>query len=146
MTRLHSLYHSLLPLYSFYSFCPVFIGICAKITPAKINTQPKISRVLNACPKSTQPANTENTDSKLISNDAMVGLKSFCPTICKVYPKPQDNTPAYNSGIHAYRIFPMSGVSVKNMQIPERIPQTKNCIQDNLTPSTIGAKWFTVQI
>ena len=45
-------------------------------------------------PKSSQPASTEMLDSRLKIKEALAGSTPFCPTICKVYPTPQDITPA----------------------------------------------------
>ena len=40
--------------------------------------------ILCSVPRITQPASTENTDSRLNSRDATVGSVFFCATICKV--------------------------------------------------------------
>ena len=69
-------------------------GSCARITAANTRAHPKSSLGDKVSPRITQPASTENTDSRLNSRDATVGSVFFCATICKVYPTPQDMIPA----------------------------------------------------
>ena len=59
-------------------------GSCARIIAANISTHPNNSLELSFCPRITQPASTDTTDSKLRIRDAIVGSISFCPTICSV--------------------------------------------------------------
>ena len=87
-----------------------------------------------------QPASTEKQDSRLKISDATAGFTFFCPSICNVYATPQDNTPAYRSGIHAAATATSLGVSSTNINGNDRIPLTKNWMQDIFTPSTFGEK------
>ena len=60
------------------------------------------------------------------------------------------NATGHNSGIEnrnfAAKIPARSGLSKISAGIPERIPQTRNWIQDIFTPSTSGEKWSIVRI
>ena len=76
-----------------------------------------------------QPDRTAKTDSKLISNVALVGSVFFCATICKVYAMPLDKTPAYKISHLACHITVKSGFSKINAKISEIIPTPKNCKQ-----------------
>jgi hypothetical protein len=50
----------------------------------KTNAQPISSFGDKFSPKTIQPLNAANTDSKLIISVALVGSADFCATICKV--------------------------------------------------------------
>ena len=62
----------------------ILSGSCARITDANTRAHPKSSLGDKVSPRITQPASTENTDSRLNSRDATVGSVFFCATICKV--------------------------------------------------------------
>ena len=94
----------------------------------------------NSCPNISHPAITEMVDSKLKIRDATVGFIPFWPTICNVYPTPDDNAPAYKIGIHACKIESISGVSNRNIPIDDNTAQVKNWIHDIFTPLQVGAK------
>ena len=72
----------------------LFPGSCARITAQKIRKQPAFSLPVKVCCNISQPASAEKTDSRLKIREAIVGLKSFCPKICKVYATPLARTPA----------------------------------------------------
>ena len=52
------------------------------------------SHTFSTSPSTTQPDSTANTDSKLISREAVEGSTCFCPTICKVNAIPLERIPA----------------------------------------------------
>ena len=122
----------------FYLYAFSFCGSWARIMAANMITQPVISLPLKCCPRITQPARTEIQDSRLRIRDATVGFIFFCPMICKVYATPQDITPAYRIGCQAVSIADISGFSKISAGIPDRIPHTRNWMQDIFTPSTFG--------
>ena len=114
------------------------------------------SRLLNFSFKINQPPNTEKTDSRLIINEAIVGLRLRCPKICKVYAIPQEHIPAYRIEIHAVgivneinQLFIESVVkptSVISIGIEEHMPHTRNSIHESLAGSTKIEKWSTQSI
>ena len=71
-----------------------YAGLGVAMENAQPVVNPKSSLGDKVSPRITQPASTENTDSRLNSRDATVGSVFFCATICKVYPTPQDMIPA----------------------------------------------------
>ena len=89
-------------------------GICTRTVAANITAHPSSSRELICSPSKTDPAMTANTDSRLISSDAMVGSVNFWATICRVYPIPPETTPQYKMGTAAATMPAQFGFSVKD--------------------------------
>lgn len=67
-----------------FSYAFAFSGSCARIIAANIKIQPTISLRLIVWFKSSQPASTEKTLSRLKIKEAIVGSIPLCPMICSV--------------------------------------------------------------
>ena len=73
-----------------------------------------------------------------------------------MYATPHDIIPAYKRLIQAALVVMVGAhwimpamecfISTINIGTAVIIPQVKNCINDNLTPSTRGEKWSTTRI
>ena len=122
------------------------LGNCAIIIAENTKIHPISSFPEKTSFKISHPESAAKTDSKLKINEAKTGSVYFCPTIWRVYATPHDIIPEYNIGVYAARIFLSSGFSKITAGINAIIPQTKNCMHDILTPSTIGEKWSITSI
>lgn len=71
-----------------------FSGSCASMMAINMRTHPRISLDVRLSPRTTIPARTEITDSRLRIRDAIVGFMPFCPMIWSVYPTPLESAPA----------------------------------------------------
>ena len=60
-----------------YETADSFCGSCARMIAPNIRIQPKISRLLNCCPRIIHPASTEIQDSRLRIREATVGFMFF---------------------------------------------------------------------
>lgn len=79
-------------------FCPLSFRtsyfLMLRMTATIMMMQPRPSRRVSCSPSTAQPPRTANTYSRLMSNEAMVGLILFWATICKVKATPLESTAA----------------------------------------------------
>ena len=103
-------------LFYFCCFAFSFTGSWEMITAQNKSRQPSSSAPVILSCRISQPARAANTDSRLISREAVVGSRHCWHLICSVKATPMESTPVYASGSQHTRMLSTLGSSKRNIQ------------------------------